>query len=111
MVCVKGQSGNPGGRPKSRPFKDALDRAIKASAEGKEAAISLDDIALALLTKAKSGDVPAIKELAERYDGKVAQAIVGDDDEDPIRVETIRRIIVKPGHSDGGGVPPAAAAG
>lgn len=76
---VKGQSGNPGGRPKSRPFKEALDRAIKASEKG-EIKISLDDIALALLTKAKSGDVPAIKELAERYDGKVPQAIENGED-------------------------------
>ncbi len=46
------------------------------------------------------GDVPSIKELADRLDGKVAQAIVGDDDEDPINVvNRIVREIVRP-HAD-----------
>lgn len=43
------------------------------------------------------GEVPAIKEIADRLDGKVAQSIVGDDDGDPIRlVSVIERRIVKP---------------
>jgi len=86
-----GQSGNPNGRPKSKPFREALDRAIKAASEGSDG-LSLDDIAKALLMKAKSGDVPAIKELAERYDGKVAQAIIGGEEEDPeIKVSWLAR--------------------
>lgn len=93
----KGVSGNPNGRPKSRPFREALDRAIKsAEAEG----LSLDEIAKALLIKAKTGDVPAIKELAERYDGKVAQAIVGgDEDEPPINVVNRIEIVAANGDS------------
>lgn len=75
-----GQSGNPNGRPKSKPFREALDRAIKSANEAGEEGLSLDDIAKALLVKAKTGDVPAIKELAERYDGKVAQAIENGED-------------------------------
>jgi hypothetical protein len=31
------------------------------------------------------GDVPAIREIADRLDGRVPQAIVGDDESDPIR--------------------------
>lgn len=85
-----GQSGNPAGRPKSKPFKEALDRAIKAAGEGEDG-LSLDDIAKALLVKAKTGDVPAIKELAERYDGKVAQAVIGGDEDDP-PISTVTRI-------------------
>lgn len=81
-----GQSGNPGGRPKSRPFKEAIDRALKAS-EDAGAGLSLDDIATALLLKAKSGDVAAIKELAERYDGKVPQAIMNDEESGPLKIE------------------------
>lgn len=43
------------------------------------------------------GEVSSIKELADRLDGKVAQAIVGDDDEDPINVvNRIVREIVRP---------------
>lgn len=41
------------------------------------------------------GDVQSIKELADRLDGKVAQAIVGDEELDPINlVHRIERVIV-----------------
>lgn len=56
------------------------------------------------------GEDGSIKEVADRLDGKVAQAIVGDDEADPVRIETIRHIIVRPneaGHSDSGSVPAA----
>jgi hypothetical protein len=45
------------------------------------------------------GDVQSIRELADRIDGKVPQALVGDDESDPINLVTeIRRVIVqKPG--------------
>lgn len=82
-----GQSGNPGGRPKTRPFKEALDRAIKASSDGNPEGTTLDMIATALLLKASSGDVPAIKELAERMDGKVPQTIGGDEELAPVKLE------------------------
>lgn len=53
--------------------------------------------------------VSAASVLLDRGWGKPSQAIIGGDDDDPaVKIETIRRIIVKPGHSDSGGVPPAA---
>lgn len=70
-----GQSGNPAGRPKSRPFKDAIDAAIKKAGGGDDGKDFLEAIARALLDKAASGDVPAIKEFGDRYDGKVPQAV------------------------------------
>ena len=52
-------------------------------------------VADALVNKAMTGDVPAIKELADRIDGKVPQAVIGDDESDPISVvATIKRVIV-----------------
>lgn len=105
-----GQSGNPAGRPKIRPYKEALDRVLKAIGEsaGRDAAHAMDQIAAAHVTKCMSGDMAAIKELAERHDGKVPQAVVGgDEDDNPIKIETIRRIIVRPGHPDSGSVPAA----
>lgn len=50
-----------------------------------------------------SGDVPSIKELADRLDGKVPQAVVGDDNEDPVRVAVSRIELVAPsdGNSEG----------
>ena len=54
-------------------------------------------VARELIAKAQAGDMQAIKELAERTDGKVPQAIVGDDEGDPINLVTeIRRTIVRP---------------
>lgn len=56
--------------------------------------------------------VSAAQAILDRGWGKPAQAIVGgDEDDNPVKIETIRRIIVKPGHSDSGGVPPAAVPG
>lgn len=78
----KGQSGNPNGRPKSKPFRDALNRVIQESGDDDEA---LNVIARALYNKAKEGDVAALREFADRFDGKVAQAIGGDDELGPIK--------------------------
>lgn len=57
---------------------------------------ALRAIARALIAKATDGDMPAIKELADRTDGKVPQAVVGgDEDSDPIKlVHRIERVIV-----------------
>jgi hypothetical protein len=59
-------------------------------------------VAEALVNKAMTGDVPAIKEIADRLDGKVPQAVVGDDDLDPIRlVQRIERVVVRPSDPNG----------
>jgi len=69
-----------GGRPpKEKSFANMLNIAIK---EGD----NLRAVAEALVEKAKSGDVQAIKEIADRLDGKVPQAVVGDNDHDPVRM-------------------------
>lgn len=69
--------------PKERSFAAMLNIAIKEAIEGSDKT-KLRAVADALVDKAMSGDVPAIKEVAERLDGKVPQAIIGDDDADPI---------------------------
>ena len=58
-------------------------------------AVSLRKIAAALLAKAAGGDVPAINVLADRTDGKVAQALIGDGEQDSVRVhhKIIRKIV------------------
>lgn len=70
-----------------------------------EGGTKLRAVADALVNKAMTGDVPAIKELADRVDGKVPQAVVGDDEHDPVSVvATIKRVIVdaqkNPGNTD-----------
>lgn len=50
------------------------------------------------------GKLEAIKELADRSDGKVPQAIVGDDESDPINiVNRVIREIVRPKPNDPNG--------
>lgn len=73
------------GRPPSeKTFANMLRVAIKEAHES--GGDKLRAVADALVTKAISGDVAAIKEVADRLDGKVPQAIVGDSEHDPIDV-------------------------
>lgn len=77
-------------------WRDAIRRAVLAD-DGKR----LRAIAEALLDKAASGDVPAIKELGDRIDGKPDQMIgVGQDpNAAPMTVKHVVTLI----HSDAGG--------
>ncbi len=80
--------------PKEKSFANMLRIAINEAAV--EGGTNLRKVAEALVAKGMSGDVQAIKEIADRLDGKVPQALVGDDEEDPIRTITeIRRVIVR----------------
>ena len=67
-----GESGNPAGGAKIKRFYAALDRAIIQD-DGKR----LRAAAEKLIDEAVKGEPWAIKELADRLDGKVAQEIVG----------------------------------
>ena len=67
------------GRPKGsrnkhscKPFRDALRIELAAAGEDQKA---LRDVAKKLLKKAKGGDMAAIKEVADRIDGKTAQSV------------------------------------
>ena len=72
------------GLAKDKPFRDALRMEISSMGADFK---GLRTIARALIDNAKSGDSPSIREIADRIDGKVPQAIVGDDEYDPIQVE------------------------
>ncbi len=84
-----GQSGNPKGRPATKPFKTALLKAVN-KAMGDET--KLKEIANALVKQALKGNVQAIKEIGDRLDGK-AVALVGSDDERPV-ISEVRHLIV-----------------
>jgi hypothetical protein len=73
----KGQSGNPGGRPKTKPFRDALEAILKAAGPEED----LLAVARALRGQALAGNVVGIREIADRLDGKVPQAIAGTDED------------------------------
>ena len=83
--------------PKEKSFANMLRIAINEATE--TGGTKLRAVADALVDKAMTGDVPAIKEVADRLDGKVPQGLEGDA-ENPIAVELIRRVIVRPGHTD-----------
>lgn len=94
MPFEPNNSANLEGRPKKeKSFAAMLRIAINEATE--EGGTKLRAVADALVNKAVTGDVPAIKELADRIDGKVPQALVGDDEHDAISVvATIKRVIV-----------------
>lgn len=84
------------GRPVSeKTFANMLRVALKEAHEA--GGDNLRQVAEALVKKALTGDVAAIREVADRVDGKVPQAVVGDNDQDPINlVHRIERHIVRP---------------
>jgi hypothetical protein len=69
----KGESGNRGGRPKVRPWTDAIKRALARDAGSVDRA--LDVLADDLVKKAKGGDTYARDEIAVRLDGRAAQSL------------------------------------
>lgn len=80
--------------PKEKSFANMLNIAIKeATSDG--STTKLRAVAEALVNAAMAGDIHAIKEVADRLDGKVPQGVVGDDQYDPVRmVHEVRRVIV-----------------
>lgn len=80
--------------PKEKSFANMLRIAIAEAHE--ESGTKLRAVAEALVNKALTGDVPAIREIGDRIDGKVPQAVVGDEDSDPISIiHRIERQIVR----------------
>lgn len=82
MPFAPGQSGNPGGMSKRKQFREALQQIINDRAGDHKRLLR---IAEQLLTMAENGDLQAIKEVADRLDGKPPQSVGGDDDATPIR--------------------------
>lgn len=62
---------------------------------------ALDRLISALLAKAQEGDVPAIREVMDRVEGKVPQAIENSEDGPLELLHRIERVIVDPQNRDG----------
>jgi hypothetical protein len=94
---------NPRGQQRDKPVRDALriEAALLESGEETPAMPgSLRYSARQMLIRA-GADTQAFREVADRLDGKPAQAIVGDSEQDPISVlQTIERRIVDPNNPD-----------
>ena len=84
--------GNKNARKENRAWGDEIRKAVKQRKR-------LRKLAEALLDKAEEGDIAALKEFGDRFDGKVAQMIhgPGDDGEHTI-VSRIEEVIVDPKH-------------
>ncbi len=94
-----GQSGNPAGGRKHKAYREALERNLALLGKG-DAKATLDRIAAAHITRCEQGDMGAIKEFADRMDGRVPQAIIGSNEDPAIAVTAIVRTIVEPSDSD-----------
>ncbi|MFZ5594739.1 MAG: hypothetical protein ACOY4D_10880 [Pseudomonadota bacterium] len=82
-----GRKGAPRGNRNAKKgalFRDALHKALVRD-KG-----SLERIASALVARAEEGDLTAIKEIADRLDGKPVQAIAGAGEDDTPVVVTLR---------------------
>lgn len=88
MAWVKGQSGNPGGRPK----EDAELRKL-ARAHTQEA---IERLAFWLHSDNAKASVSAANALLDRGYGKPTQPISGDDDMPPVQVQGLVKL-VRPG--------------
>jgi hypothetical protein len=75
---------NPRGQQRDKPYRDALRRAIARAEQNENDPHALDRIAERHLAQAASGDMQAIKELADRLDGKATQPIAGDNEHDAL---------------------------
>lgn len=99
--------GNPvsRGQQRDKPFRDALRMEASLAEQGEDTPAkpgSLRYIARQMLIRA-SEETAAVKEIADRLDGKVPQGVVGgDDDDEPVKVlHRIERVIVRPPDQNG----------
>lgn len=73
-------AGRPRGAWADKAWRDALRVAVMRPAGEKapKPKNTLDELALSLIAAGKAGDVPALKEIGDRLDGKVPQAVTGE---------------------------------
>lgn len=82
-----GQSGNPDGRPKSKPLTDALLKILR------ENPLEAQKIARAMLKKVRAGSVKHFTAIADRIEGKPVQPIEGTGGEDGKTLEMTVNVI------------------
>jgi hypothetical protein len=81
---------------KARKWREAIQRAL-ARAEGSVDA-GLDKAADKLVALMAEGDKWAIDHVADRLDGKVPQALIGGDDDDPpLKLKGVVELVRPPG--------------
>lgn len=87
MPFVRGQSGNPRGRPRNKPeLAPALRALLLEHTDGRTTA---EAIARALIDRAITGDIEAIKVVLDRVDGKVTTPVEVGGGAAPVRIEVV----------------------
>lgn len=81
---------------RAKVWRAAIMRALERRKPADERVQAIDELADKLIALVEQGDLGALKEFGDRLDGKPAQAIVGDDDHDPISIRKVERAIVRP---------------
>jgi len=78
---------------KAKMWSAAINRALEKRAGGDKIK-ALDDLAEKLLAACESGDLPALKELGDRLEGKPGQSIdLGSDPDRPVLQKIVREIV------------------
>lgn len=77
MPWSKGQSGNPGGRPKRKPLTFELARQLRQTSEDSPFT-NAQAIAAEMIRLARGGDVPAARLIWEYVEGKPTQRVEFD---------------------------------
>jgi len=83
---------------KAKVWTDAIRKcALRADKDLPQGTTMIDKAAMALWSKAVEGEIPALKEIGDRLEGKAAQSVTLSGDEDnPLRITRIEEVIVDP---------------
>jgi hypothetical protein len=81
VAWEKGQSGNPGGRPKENAEVKRLAR--------EQGVAAISRLVALMQSQDERISLAASQALLDRAFGKPAQVVIGDDDEDPVSVREI----------------------
>lgn len=89
---------------KAKVWHAAIMRALDKRGGG-DRIKALDELAGKLLDAVATGDLAALKEFGDRMDGKPAQAMIhqGDEEGGPVRIEKIERVIRRANAADRNG--------
>lgn len=78
-VFRPGQSGNPGGRPKRKPLTEELEKILQSTGRDPQQRTYAKRLMESAVKRAIKKSDFALKEVWERTEGKVPQAVTGED--------------------------------